>query len=48
MILVTGGAGYIGSHACVALLSAGEDVVIFDNFCNSNRMLPSRIEKIRG
>lgn len=48
MILVTGGAGYIGSHACVALLCAGEDVVIFDNFCNSNRVLPSRIEKICG
>ena len=48
MILVTGGAGYIGSHACVALLSAGEDVVIFDNFCNSKRMLPSRIAKICG
>ncbi len=48
MILVTGGAGYIGSHACVALLSAGEDVVIFDNFCNSNRKLPSRIERICG
>jgi UDP-glucose 4-epimerase len=48
MILVTGGAGYIGAHACVALLTAGEDVVIFDNFCNSNRILPSRIEKICG
>jgi UDP-glucose 4-epimerase len=48
MILVTGGAGYIGSHACVALLSAGEGVVIFDNFCNSNRRLPSRIERICG
>jgi len=48
MILVTGGAGYIGSHACVALLSAGQDVAIFDNFCNSNRTLPSRIEKICG
>ena len=34
MILVTGGAGYVGSHACVELLSAGEEVVVFDNFSN--------------
>ena len=34
-ILVTGGAGYIGSHACVALLEAGFDVVVLDNLCNS-------------
>ena len=36
-ILVTGGAGYIGSHACVALLEAGHDVVIADNLSNSRR-----------
>jgi UDP-glucose 4-epimerase len=48
MILVTGGAGYIGSHACVELLTAGEAVVIFDNFCNSSRLLPDRVQKICG
>ena len=32
MILVTGGAGYVGSHTCVELLNAGEQVVVFDNF----------------
>ncbi|MCZ2257307.1 UDP-glucose 4-epimerase GalE [Sporosarcina sp. G11-34] len=36
-ILVTGGAGYIGSHTCVALLEAGYSVIIADNLCNSNR-----------
>ena len=34
-ILVTGGAGYIGSHTVVELLEAGEDIVIVDNFVNS-------------
>ena len=36
-VLVTGGAGYIGSHACVALLEAGHDIVVLDNFANSYR-----------
>jgi len=35
MILVTGGAGYIGSHTCVELIEAGHEVVVLDNFCNS-------------
>ncbi|QOZ24917.1 UDP-glucose 4-epimerase GalE [Bradyrhizobium sp. CCBAU 51753] len=48
MILVTGGAGYIGSHACVALLSAGEDVVVLDNFCNSSPLALERIQQICG
>jgi UDP-glucose 4-epimerase len=34
-ILVTGGAGYIGSHTCVALLEAGYTVIVADNLCNS-------------
>ena len=34
-ILVTGGAGYIGSHTCVALLEAGHTVIVADNLCNS-------------
>jgi UDP-glucose 4-epimerase len=34
-ILVTGGAGYIGSHTCVELFKAGYDIVVFDNFINS-------------
>ena len=33
-VLVTGGAGYIGSHTCVELINAGQDVVILDNFYN--------------
>ena len=34
-IIVTGGAGYIGSHTCVALIESGFDVVVFDNLSNS-------------
>jgi UDP-glucose 4-epimerase len=47
-ILVTGGAGYIGSHACVELLSAGFDVVVIDNLTNSNLQALQRIETISG
>ena len=42
-ILVTGGAGYIGSHTCVALLEAGHSVIIADNLCNSKH---ETVEKI--
>jgi UDP-glucose 4-epimerase len=45
-ILVTGGAGYIGSHTCVELLNAGFEVVILDNFCNSKPESIKRIQKI--
>lgn len=48
MILVTGGAGFIGSHTCVELLNAGYDVVIADNFSNSKPEAVKRIEKITG
>lgn len=48
MILVTGGTGYIGSHACVELLSAGRDILILDNFCNSQPEVANRIAGITG
>jgi len=48
MILVTGGAGYIGSHTCVELLNAGHDVTVFDNFCNSSPEALRRVERITG
>jgi UDP-glucose 4-epimerase len=48
MILVTGGAGYIGSHACIALLEAGHDVVVLDNLSNGHPGSVSRIGWITG
>lgn len=45
-ILVTGGAGYIGSHTCVELINAGFDVVVADNFCNSKLEAIKRVEEI--
>ena len=47
-ILVTGGAGYIGSHTCVELLEAGYDVVVVDNLCNSSKESLKRVEEITG
>ncbi|MEM8886289.1 MAG: UDP-glucose 4-epimerase GalE [Planctomycetota bacterium] len=47
-ILVTGGAGYIGSHCCVELLDAGYGVVVLDNLCNSSRESLRRVEEITG
>ena len=45
-ILITGGAGYIGSHTCVALQEAGYDIIVIDNFDNSSRESLRRVEKI--
>lgn len=47
-VLVTGGAGFIGSHTCVELLNAGHHVVVVDNLSNSNKKSLSRIEEITG
>jgi UDP-glucose 4-epimerase len=47
-ILVTGGAGYIGSHTCVELLNDGHEVVVVDNFVNSSAESIRRVEKITG
>jgi UDP-glucose 4-epimerase len=47
-ILVTGGAGFIGSHTCVELLNGGYDVVVADNLVNSNRESLERVERITG
>ena len=47
-ILVTGGAGYIGSHTVVELLGAGHEVTVVDNFCNSAPAVPERIARIAG
>jgi UDP-glucose 4-epimerase len=45
---LTGGAGYIGSHTYVALVAAGHEVIILDNFTNAERTVPSRLEQITG
>ena len=47
-ILVTGGAGYIGSHTLVELLTAGHDVIVLDNYSNSSVEPLKRVEKITG
>lgn len=47
-ILVTGGAGYIGSHTCVELLEAGFDIVVVDNLANSKALALQRVEQISG
>ncbi len=47
-VLVTGGAGYIGTHTCVELLEGGHNVVVVDNLCNSNPKSLGRVEEITG
>jgi len=44
-VLVTGGAGYIGSHTCIELLNAGHEVFVIDNFCNGHEVA---LERVRG
>ena len=48
VILVTGGAGFIGSHTCVELLNAGKEIVVLDNLCNSKEESLNRVRKITG
>lgn len=47
-ILVTGGAGYIGSHTCIELIEAGQDLLVLDNLCNSSVQALHRVEAIVG
>ena len=47
-ILITGGAGYIGSHTALELLNEGYDVVVYDNLCNSSRESLRRVEELTG
>ena len=47
-ILVTGGAGYIGSHTCIEMLNSGYDVIVIDNLDNSSEESLNRVEKITG
>jgi UDP-glucose 4-epimerase len=47
-ILITGGAGYIGSHACVEFLDAGYDIVVLDNLCNSSAESLVRVRELTG
>ncbi len=47
-ILVTGGAGYIGSHTCIELLEAGHDIVVIDNLDNSSEEAVGRVQEITG
>ncbi|EDU4438293.1 NAD-dependent epimerase/dehydratase family protein, partial [Salmonella enterica subsp. enterica serovar Havana] len=46
MILVTGGAGYIGSHTCLALIAKGYDIIVIDNLSNSSYESIRRVENL--
>ncbi|MGG7646063.1 UDP-glucose 4-epimerase GalE [Rhodovulum sp. YNF3179] len=48
VILLTGGAGYVGSHACVALAAAGHSPVLFDDFSNAREDVPDRLARLTG
>lgn len=48
MILITGGAGYIGSHACIELLQNGYDIIVVDNLINSKQESLNRVKEITG
>ena len=45
-VLVTGGAGYIGSHTCVELLKSGHDVLVIDNLSNGHELALKRVQNI--
>ena len=47
-VLVTGGAGYIGSHACLSLLETGHDIIVIDNLCNSSEESLRRVRQLTG
>ena len=47
-ILVTGGAGFIGSHTCVELLNAGYEIVVVDNYYNANPKSLERVKELTG
>ena len=47
-ILITGGSGYIGSHTCLEMLTAGYDIVVLDNYCNSKPEVIRRVQTLSG
>lgn len=47
-ILLTGGAGYIGSHTAAVLAERGHEIVILDNFANAERDVPARLARLTG
>lgn len=47
-VLITGGAGFIGSHTCIELLNTGMDIVVLDNYCNSSKASLDRVSQITG